>query len=179
LPLIKIDKSSNVTGLNDAIRALNKLDKQIVRQLRADLKGELTGEAKELAAEVDGEPPLSGFAHKGRTRWNGARGSVSVAPSRIRKGKDTHPIVTLRLTGKGNSAGFDVAEMAGTRGLRYSKNRKSGKKFVQNLTASAPFKFKGGRFAYGYFLRQRKGIQKKAVKVIDKFAKKFNKKVSR
>lgn len=177
--MIKIEKG-NVTGLNEAIRALNNLDRQIVKQLRKDLKAELTGDAKELAASVPkSPPPLRGFNHKGRTRWNGAKGSVSVAPSRIRKGKNTHPIVTIRLTGVGNSVGFDVAEMAGTRDLRYSKNRKAGKKFVQNLSASAPFKFKGGRFAYGFFLRQRKGINKKAVKVIDKFAKKFNKKVSR
>lgn len=177
--MIKIDSKSQVTGLNRAVRELNKLDKGIVKQLRTDLKGELTGDAKDLAAEVSGPAPLSGFNHKGRTRWNGARGSVSVTPSRIRKGKDVHPIVTLRLTGKGSTSGFDIAEMAGTRNLRYSKNRDAGSKFVNNLNAVAPFKFKGGRFGYGFFLRKRKGIEKKAIKVIDKFARKFNRMVSR
>ena len=177
--MIKLEKGK-VEGLDRAIRELNQIDKQIVRQLREDLKGELTGEAKELAASVpQSPPPLSGFQHKGRTRFNGARGFVSATPTKIRKGKNVHPIVTIKLTGRGNSSGFDIAEMAGTRNLRYSKNRATGKKFVQNLSASAPFKFKGGRFAYGFFLRQRKGINKKAVKIIDKFAKKFNKKVSR
>jgi len=194
--LIKLEKGE-VTGLQSAIRELNQIDRGIVKQLRKDLKSELTGEAKELAASVPASPPpMSGFNHKGRTRWNGAKGSVSVAPSRIRKGKNTHPIVTIRLTGKGNSVGFDVAEMAGLRNLRWSvsqtksstrngqpwersHSRKQGKKFVQSLQASATFKFKGGRFAYGFFLRQRKGINKKAVKVMDRFAKKFNKKVSR
>jgi len=176
--LIKLEKGK-VTGLQTAIRELNKVDKGIVRQLRKDLKSELTPDAKELAASVDGPAPLRGFEHTGRTRWNGAKGSVSVTPSRIRKGKDVHPIVTIKLTGKGDSVGFDVAEMAGTRNLRYSKNRKAGKKFIKNLSASANFQFKGGRFAYGFFLRQRKGINKKAVKVINRFAKKFNRKVSK
>ena len=176
--MISLEKVK-VTGLQRAIRELNQIDKGIVKQLRADMKSALSPDAKALAAEVSGPAPLSGFNHKGRTRWNGARGSVSVTPSRIRKGKDEHPIVTIRLTGKGSSAGFDVAEMAGTRNLRYSKNRSSGAKFVKNLSSRAPFKFQGGRFAYGVFLQQRKPIQKKALKVFDKFAKKFNKKVSR
>jgi len=177
--LIKIEKGK-VTGIQKAIRELNQIDKGIVKQLRADMKSALAPDAKQLAASVPATPaPLSGFNHTGRTRWNGAKGTVSVTPSRIRKGKDEHPIVTFKLTGKGNSAGFDVAEMAGTRNLRYSKNRSSGSKFVKNLERRAPFKFQGGRFAYGVFLQQRKPIQKKALKVFDKFAKKFNKKVSR
>ncbi len=194
--MIKLEKGK-VEGLDRAIRELNQIDKGIVRQLRKDLKTELTGEAKELAASVPASPPpMSGFNHKGRTRWNGAKGMVSATPSRIRKGKNVHPIVTIRLTGKGDSVGFDVAEMAGLRNLRWSvsqtkpstrsgqpwqrsHSRSQGKKFVNSLKGSAKFNFKGGRFAYGFFLRQRKGINKKAVKVIDSFAKKFNRKVSR
>ena len=194
--MIKLEKGK-VTGLQTAIRELNKVDKGIVRQLRKDMKSMLAPDAKELAASVPATPPpLSGFVHSGRTRWNGAKGSVSVTPSRIRKGKDVHPIVTIKLTGNSDSVGFDVAEMAGLRNLRYSTSRTNlstrngkpfdrvhsrsqGKKFVQALTASATFKFKGGRFAYGFFLRQRKGINKKAVKVINRFAKKFNRKVSK
>lgn len=195
--MIKLEKGK-VTGLQTAIRELNKVDKGIVRQLRKDMKSMLSPDAKELAASVPATPPpISGFAnHTGRTRWNGAKGSVSVTPSRIRKGKDVHPIVTIKLTGEGDSVGFDVAEMAGLRNLRWSASqtkpstrngqpwqrshsRKQGKKLVQSLTASATFKFKGGRFAYGFFLRQRKGIEKKAIKVINSFAKKFNRKVSK
>jgi len=177
--MIFLDDKVKVENIRETIRSMRKLDKEAVKALRNELKGALLPTAKSIASKVPTQAPLSGFNHNVRTRWTGARAGVSFTPGTIRRGQDVHPLVSIRLTGKGNSAGFDVAEMAGTRGLRYSKNRKSGKKFVQNLTASAPFKFKGGRFAYGYFLRQRKGIQKKAVKVIDKFAKKFNKKVSR
>jgi len=176
--LIKLEKGK-VTGIQKAIRELNQIDKGIVKQLRADMKSALSPEAKSLASDVPAQPPLSGFNNNGRTKWTGAKGSVSVTPSRIRKGKDEHPIVTIKLTGKAKGVGFDIAEKAGMRDLRYSKNRKRGKQFVKALNARAPFKFDGGRFAYGYFLQERKPIQKKALKIFDKFAKKFNKKVSR
>lgn len=176
--MIKLEKGK-VTGLQRAIRELNQIDKGIVKQLRADMKSALAPNAKALASSVPTQPPLRGFNHTGRTKWTGAKGSVSVTPSRIRKGKDEHPIVTLKLTGKSSGVGFDIAEKAGMRDLRYSKNRARGKQFVDALSRRAPFKFDGGRFAYGFFLQDRQPIQKEALKVFDKFAKKFNKKVSR
>lgn len=176
--MIKIQKGE-VTGLQRAIRELNQIDRDIVKQLRADMKTAIAPDAKALAGKVPQQPPLSGFNNKGPKRWTGAKSTVSVTPSRIRKGKDVHPIVTIRLMGRAKGAGFDIAEKAGMRNLRYSSNRQRGRQFVQALDKRAPFKFKGGRFAYGFFLNQRKGINKKAVKIIDSFAKKFNRKVSR
>lgn len=177
--MIRIDKRSKVTGITEAVRELNKIDKDIVKQLRNDMKTLLSPESKEIASSVNLKAPLSGFNHSGRTRWTGTRGSVSVTPSRIRRGKEESPIVTIKLTGRANGAGFEIAEKAGMRNLRYSKNRSSGQKFVNNLTQRAPFNFKGGRFAYGFFLQKRKPIEGKALAVIEAFAKKFNRRVSR
>jgi len=176
--LIKLEKGE-VTGLQSAIRELNQIDRDIVKQLRADMKSAIAPDAKALANKVTQQPPLSGFNNNGPKRWTGAKSTVSVTPSRIRKGKDVHPIVTIRLMGRAKGAGFDIAEKAGMRNLRYSSNRQRGQQFIRALDKRAPFKFKGGRFAYGFFLDQRKGINKKAVKIIDSFAKKFNRKVSR
>lgn len=175
--MIRIDKRSKVTGVTEAVRELNKIDKDIVKQLRTDMKTLLLPEAKELAGDIDLKPPLSGFNHSGRTRWTGARGSVSVTPSRIRKDKDESPIVTIRLLGKGKGAGFEIAEKAGMRNLRYSKNRSAGQQFVKNLNQRAPFNFKGGRFAYGFFLQKRKPIEGKALAVIERFADKVNRRI--
>lgn len=177
--MIRIDKRSKVTGITQAVRELNKIDKDIVKQLRNDMKTLLAPEAKQIANEVPIKPPLSGFDHAGRTRWTGARGSVSVTPSRIRRDKEESPIVTIRLLGKARGAGFEIAEKAGMRNLRYSKNRSSGQQFVKNLNTRAPFNFKGGRFAYGFFLQKRKPIEGKALAVINAFAQKFNRRVSR
>jgi len=177
--LLNFSKQTKLTGVREAVRALNNVDKGIVRELRKDLKGSLVGTAKQIAGQVSKDPPLSGM-NRGRFKWTGAQGSVSFTPGKIRRGQDTHPLVSIRLTGVGKSPGFDLGEIAGSRGLRYSKNKKKGRALIRNLNAEAPFgNYKAGRFAYGYFLRQRDQMQKISVSIIDGFAKKFNQKVRR
>lgn len=174
-----MDDKVQVTGINEAIRAMRNIDQEAVKALRTDLKQKINPVAQKIAAQVPTNPPLSGMRHPGRTRWQGARGSTSFAPARIRKGQDTHPIVSVRLQGKASSAGFDIAEIAGSRGLAFSKNRRKGAKFVANLERRAPFRLKAGRFGFGYFLREKPTIQKMAEEILQKHAQEFEKKIKR
>jgi len=171
---------TKIQGLDTAVRELNKIDKGILRQLRKDLGGELRPIAKEIASSITPEPPLSGMTHSGRTSWGKPKGSISFRPTRKAKGTNGTPILSLKMQSANRLAGFDIAEKAGARKLQYSKNPRVGRKFVQNLSKRSSFpNYKAGRFGYGEFLKRRREMQKISVRIIDKFADEFNKRVKR
>lgn len=177
--MLLIDDKVEVRGINEAIKAMRMVDKEAIAALRKELKGAITPTAKKIAAQVPTTAPLSGMNHSGRTRWTGARGTVSFAPARIRKGQDTHPIVSIVLVGAGKGAGFDIAEIAGSADLAFSKNKKKGRAFLLNLEGRAPWSFSAGRFGFGYFLREKKDLQVIAETILYRQAKEFNDKLRR
>lgn len=193
--MLKTSVSVPAQDISKAMRELRSIDQGMAKQLRRDIKSVMKPYGDELAGELPSSPPLSGMAHKGRSRYNGARASVRFAPGRFNASeRQFKPLISISLTGRGTSVGFDIAEMAGSAGLRNSvsrtrsftrggvemtrrHSRSQGKKFVKALQNQAPFKFKGGRFLYGEFLKRRKPIQKDAVKILNSFAKSFNRRV--
>lgn len=176
--MIRLSKKTKIQGIDKAVKELNNIDKGITRQLRKDLGSKLRPIAKEVASEVEIEPPISGMAGGHRTAWAGVKAGVQFRPTaRARLGGST-PIVTMSLKSRGKYAGFEIAEMAGSKNLSFSKNRNRGRQFVNALRRRSDFpRYKAGRFGYGLFLKRRDEMRKLAVEVIDVFAKQFNKKV--
>lgn len=195
--MFKVDDKVEVSGINEAIRALKNIDQEAVKALRAEMKSAILPTAQKIAAKVPTQAPLSGMIHSGRTRWTGAVGRVAFTPAKIRKGKDTHPIVSVVLKGKGTGAGFDIAEIAGSRNNSFTKSRSKeftrtggsrkirtaqrgqGRAFVDKLTFRAPWGYKAGRFGFGYFLQEKNTLQKIAEGILEKHAKSFNKKLKK
>jgi len=192
-----IDKRVKVEGIDETIRSMRKLDKEAIKALRNELKGALTPTAKKIANKVPTTAPLSGFNHNGRTKWTGAKAIVSFTPSSIRRGQDVHPIVSIKMDGRRGGAGFDLAEIAGSRNL--TTTRASSKQFsrrnarqpirtrqngqgralVNGLKGRAPWSFVAGRFGYGYFLKERKAMEVISQAIIDKHQKDMNKQIAR
>lgn len=178
--MFRLVTKNKLEGLDRAARELNKVDKGIIRQLRKDLGKELRPIGREIAREVDPFAPLSGMRHQGRTGWSQPKSSIIFRPTRKAKGTRGTPVVSLKMTGRNKLAGFDIAELAGARGLQYSTNPKKGRAFVKALKKNSPFAdFKAGRFGYGEFLKRRREMEKISLRIIDDFAVKFNKRVKR
>lgn len=194
--MIGLDEKVKLTGVREAIKDLRGLDKDIIKQLRKDLKGAVLPVAQRIAAKVPTQSPLSGFNHAGRTRWTGARATVNFTPGTIRKGQDVHPLVSITLQGKGNGAGFDIAEIAGSRDNAFSRDKTKSFKlngvsrrrtqtkrmadtFVRNLGRRAPFNLKAGRFGFGFFLKERAELQKISTDIIMKTAETYNRRIRR
>lgn len=176
--MIRLSKSTKIQGLDKAVRELNGIDKGITRQLRKDLGAKLRPVAREVASDVQIEPPLSGMNGDFRTAWKGVRAGISFTPTKRSKLGGSVPILSMTLKSKGKYAGFEIAEMAGSKNLSFSKNRQKGRQFVNALKKRSDFpRYKAGRFGYGLFLKRREEMRKLAIEVIDTFAKQFNKKV--
>lgn len=195
--MLLIDDKVEVTGINEAIKDMRKLDGEAVKALRKNMKSAILPTAQKIAAKVPTQAPLSGMIHSGRTRWTGARARVAFTPAKIRKGKDLHPIVSIVMVGKGTGAGFDIAEIAGSRNNQFTRSRSKefqrstsgnkirtrqngqGRAFVNNLTQRAPWKTKAGRFGFGYFLQEKKTLEGIAKAILANQAEEYNKKIAR
>lgn len=190
--MFTISKNVEVEGLKETIRQVNKVDKLAVKALRDEIKSAITPTAKSIASKVPTRSPLSGF-NRGRLRWTGAKARVAFTPGTIRRGKDVHPLVSVVMSSKGSGAAFELTEVAGsdklaqrsqprTRvGERYGKpysrrNPKSmSRNFEARLNERAPWRYQAGRFGFGYFLREKKDIQKIASKILEGHRKKLTK----
>jgi len=190
--MFRIAKNVEVEGIKETLRQVAKVDKLAVKALRDELKTALQPTAKQIASKVPTKSPMSGF-ERGRVRWTGARATVNFTPGTIRRGSDVHPLVSITLTGKGKGKAFDLIEVVGSDNLaqrssprtkpanRYGKtytrrNPKSrSQTFNANLNERAPWKYSAGRYGFGYFLREKKDIQKIATKILENHQKKLTK----
>lgn len=195
--MLLLDDKVEVKGINEALKDMKKLDAEAVKALRNNMKQAILPTAQKIAAQVPTQSPLSGMNHSGRTRWTGARARVAFTPAKIRKGKDLHPIVSIVLVGKGQGAGFDIAEIAGSRNNQFTRPQSKeftrrgasrqirtrqngqGRAFVNNLNQRAPWKLKAGRFGFGYFLQEKRTLQTIAEGILARQAEEYNKKIAR
>lgn len=175
--MITLGKQTKVTGLDRAIRELDKVDKGIVRQLRKDMRQESSPILKEIVGDVNVGAPLSGMVGTNRTAWSGVKGGFSFRPNARSKTGGYVPIINMTLKSKGKTAGFEIAEMAGSKNLAFSKNKARGRQFVGALSQRSGNRFKAGRFGYSAFLKRRPDVQKAVIKIINDFANDFNKRI--
>lgn len=58
-----------VSGLKEALKTINSLDKKVRRQLTKDFENAASPMLQEMKSAIPTAPPLSGFANKSRTQW--------------------------------------------------------------------------------------------------------------
>lgn len=110
-----------VVGLKEALKTINKLDKQVRRQLTKDFEQAASPMLDAIRQSVPTEPPLSGFATKSRLAWrrNEARSiRVKLDTRRARYSNEktgqqysTVGVVKIRTTTPGVAV-FDIAGKA-------------------------------------------------------------------
>lgn len=157
--------------LRAVIKDLKVLDENVIKELRKDLRAQISPVAQKVQAAVPTEPPLSGFRHNGRTAWGPVRTSVSFTPGRSRK--TGNHLVSIRVTQQKSQAGFYIAE------LKWSGrgNTPSGRNMVQVLNQRFATKGLGGRFAYNRFRTLRPDIVNATVASIKKLTDKVSKRL--
>jgi hypothetical protein len=58
-----------VSGLKEALKTINSLDKKVRRQLTKDFENAAEPMLQAMKSAIPSAPPLSGFANKSRTAW--------------------------------------------------------------------------------------------------------------
>lgn len=107
--------SVKISGLKETIAELKKLDPELLKQMRKDIKNE-PGIVNAMSAIKSAAPsisPLSGMMHNGRTGYGKPRVSTSFKPSvRLDRAKQ-RSIVTINTTAPANAIGFQIIDLVG------------------------------------------------------------------
>lgn len=142
-----ITASLNADDVSRTFRVLRNLDPESVKELRKELRGELSPMAKAIASQYPSNPALSGFMQTfGRWGWGKVTGTVKVTPGKSRKGAGRNRVVSLSMNYQ--TATPFVFEMIGRRNKGISSQGAALYDQAQNLFPSWP---KGGRIFYQDF----------------------------
>ena len=161
----------DATGIREAINALKKIDPDLVKALRSDLRSSLKPFAQQIKQATPEDPPLSGMAHKGDTRYTTDSATVSMTTGKSRKFPTMSALVSIRLTPKNKARGLYLAELAGSRSTGYTAQ---GRNMIAVLNQRKPMVGSGGRYGYDSFRRQQPQIFAVAIGVIDKHVAQVN-----
>lgn len=167
--------SIDATGIREAINALKKIDPDLVKALRSDLRSSMKPFAQQIKQASPQDPPLSGMGHNGPTRYLPTTNNVSMTTGKSRKFPEMSALVSIRATPKNKTRGFYSAELAGSRSTGYTPQ---GRNMIAVLNQRKPMVGRGGRYAYDSFQRQQPMIFAVAINVIDKHVSQVNVRLS-
>jgi hypothetical protein len=116
-------QSIKATGVKETIAELKKLDPELLKQMRKDIKNEpgLSNAVSAIKGKIPPISPLSGMVHNGRTSYKRARVSTSFTPSVRLDRVNQRSIVTINTTPPKDGIGFQIIDMVGKGNRRGSK----------------------------------------------------------
>ena len=159
-------------NIREAVKELKALDKNLVKELRKDLRASIGPFAKQVANAVPVEPPLSGLGQYGPTGWSPVRPSISFTPGRSRKSGDH--LVSIRINPTRKQRGLYLGELAGSRSRGASAR---GRNLISVLNQRAPMKGRGGRYAYKKIRLMRPDAIALAVGIVNKLIGQVNRRI--
>jgi hypothetical protein len=168
-----ITPSVGAEGIRTALNVLKQTEETVVKDLRSDLRSQLSNIAKQTAEAVPTAPPLSGMGNNSPTGWTSVRPSIGVTPGRSRK--TGNHLVSIRITPRGKQRGVYIGELAGSRS---GGTQARGRRLIDVLNSRYPMKGRGGRFAYTKFRLLRPDAVNIAIGIVNRTIQKLDKKLS-
>jgi hypothetical protein len=148
-------------GIRQVMRALNQVEPTATKDLRKKLQSALTPIAKEVAAAVPREAPLSGLGKNNKWGWQPKNGRISFTPGKSRLNATSLVSVRVNYGSKGYPFGVWIAEFAtNSRSTR-------GSNLIRGINSRRAMKGKGGRYAYDKFRTLRPKVVEQAVNILN------------
>lgn len=148
-------------GIRKVLREINKVEPTTTKDLRKSLQTALLPIAKEVAAAVPREAPISGLGKNNKWGWRPKNGRVAFTPGRSRTNATSLVSVRVNYGSKGYPFGVWIAEFAtNARSTR-------GRNLIKGINARRAMKGKGGRYAYDKFRTLRPQVVDKAVDILN------------
>lgn len=168
------DAKLNATDVARTFRVLRRLEPDSVKELRTELRSDLSPMAKALAAKYPANPSLSGFMQTyGRWGWGKVTGTVRVTPGKSRKGAGKNNVVSLSMNYK--TATPYVLEMIGWKSQGRTPQGRALYDQVQRLFPGWP---NGGRLFYRDFQADWRTAYDKAETIINRWSEKVSKELN-
>jgi hypothetical protein len=153
----------NARDMQRVSRVLNSVNKELMADLRKNMRGAIKPTADQIAKISNSEGgALSGARRsKGRTRWQPVKGVVAISPGRGKRGWT--PLVAMEFYSGAKTkgpAGYFIQEFAGYKNPAGSTA--SGRAMIATLNVRVPGWGKGGRFVYRAFQPFKREVYHKA-----------------
>jgi hypothetical protein len=161
-------------NLKVVLKELRELDPNLRKEMQTELKTALEPLKNRLSPSIPPESPLSGFTGKGAKipfKWSKPRGRVVTPLGKRARKAGFYPVASIRFRSSGRNAGFEILELA-----RRSKTAQ-GAGMLRVLNGSNPVIGGLGRFVIPAFRRSDNDVQQAAIKVLEKFAAKINRRL--
>jgi hypothetical protein len=158
-----------VIGIAETVKALNAIDKDIVKEARKDLRTGAKPVALAIKSNIPSDAPLSGMVHNGRTAWKPSGVKATVKTNFSKKGERLgFSLVSIVVGGKGQgAAAFQIADIAGRK--KKGKTR-SGRAMISALNS----KGKASRYVYPAGLRAMPYVKDSVNGTIKKLSRTYN-----
>jgi hypothetical protein len=162
-----MQSSIKVTGIKETIAELKKLDPDLLKQMRKDIKNEpgIVNAMSAIKSKAPSISPLKGMMHGGRTGYGKPRVATSFRPgTRLDRAKE-RSIVTINTTPPKNAIGFQIIDMVG-RGKRANSAKAKG---MARRLGGQP-----SRYVWKAVENKEAGMSQAVVNIIDDYSKKAN-----
>lgn len=122
-----MQNSVKITGIKETVSELKKLDPELLKQMRKDIKNEaaLVDAVSAIKSAVPAVSPLSGMMHNGRTGYGRPRVNTSFKPSVRLDIAKQRSIITINTTPPKDAIGFQIIDMVG-KGARANSPKARG-----------------------------------------------------
>ena len=119
--------SVKITGIKETMSELKKLDPELLKQMRRDIKTEpgLVNAMSAIKSKAPAISPLRGMIHNGRTAYARPRVATSFKPSVRLDRANQRSIITINTTPPKGAIGFQIIDMVG-RGSRRNSGKARG-----------------------------------------------------
>jgi len=160
-------QSIKATGVKETLAELKRLDPELLKQMRKDIKNEpgLTSAVSAIKSNIPPISPLSGMVHNGRTAYKRARVSTSFKPSVRLDRVNQRSIVTINTAPPKDGIGFQIIDMVG-RGNRRSSRKALG---MQQQLGGLP-----SRYVYKAIEGKEATLSGAVVSIINRYSEKVN-----
>jgi hypothetical protein len=169
-------------GLSTVLRELKALDPELRKELVREMKAGIKPIGTDLLSKIPSAPPLSGFAPSVGSSpyiWKKPRMSVKTPLAKRAKEAGTFPVVSIAFNDARPNAGLSILELAGTKNIGRQKRglTPAGQAMIRNLNSRYPVQGGLGRFVIPDFKKKQADATRVAVKILDKFAAKVNRRL--
>lgn len=165
----------DAANLKQVLAELRKVDPELKKELQKEMRSELKPFAQKLGQAIPKQPPMSGMApgvsSSAKWAWRGVGNRIVTPLGKRAKKPGFYPVVSMRFRSRSKSAAFEIAET--TRGARSPQ----GEAWLRTLNAFAPVKGGLGRFVIPEARDNSGDVTKVAVRVIEKFTEKVNRRL--
>jgi hypothetical protein len=156
-----------IDGIRETIAELKKLDPDLIKQMRRDIKNEpgIVNAMSAIKSKAPSISPLKGMIHGGRTGYSKPRISLSFRPSVKLTRANQRSIVTINTTAPKNAIGFQIIDMVGKGSKGNSPKAKGMKQALRGNPSRYVWKAIEGKEAT---------IAQGVISIINDYAKKAN-----